>query len=214
VRIASAEFVRASAAVEDDFGDGAPEVAFAGRSNVGKSTLLNRLVGRDLAHTSSTPGRTRTVNWFRIDRRFWFVDLPGYGFARTSRTEREKWAEVVDAYLRRVQGRRLLIQLVDAKVGATRLDVEAARYLDDLGVERTVVATKIDRLKRGERPRRLAEIADALGLADGTEIVPVSAVSGEGVRELWKRIADFLAGQVPSEKRKERQQHAEDDGTP
>ena len=210
MRIETAEFVRASADPGQVAGDGSPEVAFAGRSNVGKSSLLNRLLGRDVARTSSTPGRTQTVNWFRIDRRYWFVDLPGYGFARVSRSARERWAETIDAYLRGGRGPRLVVQLVDAGVGATRLDREAAEYLAGLGVERAVVATKVDRVKRGERARRLDEIAQAVGLADGKQVFPVSAESGEGVRELWKRIADFLSGKVPPEKRKERQ-HAEDD---
>ncbi|MBZ0100625.1 MAG: ribosome biogenesis GTP-binding protein YihA/YsxC [Thermoanaerobaculia bacterium] len=203
MRIESAEFVRSTVIGSGPSGDGSPEVAFVGRSNVGKSSLLNRLLGRKLAHTSSTPGRTRTLNWFRINRRYWFVDLPGYGFARTSRDERETWARSIDAYLRDPSGRRLVIHLVDAKVGATRLDEEAAQYLADLGVARTVVATKFDRLKRGERAARLAEIRSALGLAGGTEVIPVSALSGEGVRELWKHIAEFLAGPVPPQERKE-----------
>ena len=211
MRIETAEFVRASAGAGDLIEDGSPQVAFAGRSNVGKSSLLNALLGRQLARSGSTPGRTQTVNWYRVEGRYWFVDLPGFGFARASREAREQWAEVVDAYLRRAQGPRLVVHLVDAAVGATRLDEEAAAYFDALGVECVVVATKFDRVKRGERARRLAEIGRALGFADGTTVVPVSTISGEGVRELWKRIADFLAGQVAPEKRKERQRHAEDD---
>ena len=213
MKVETAEFVRSTVAGSGPLGDGSPEIAFVGRSNVGKSSLLNRLLGRKLARTSSTPGRTRTLNWFRINRRFWFVDLPGYGFARTSRDEREEWAAAIDAYLRGVTGSRMVVHLVDAKVGATKLDEEAARYLAALGVERAVVATKIDRLKRGERARRLVEIGRALGLAGGTEeVLPVSALSGEGVRELWKRVAEFLAGSLPPQKRKE-EQHAEADGS-
>lgn len=198
MRIQNPEFVRSAADAGDVAGDGTPEIAFVGRSNVGKSSLLNRLLGRKLARTSNTPGRTRTINWFRIDRKFWFVDLPGYGFARASREARREWADVVDAYLRQPKGPRLVVHLVDARVGATRLDEEAAEYLASLGVESVIVATKFDRLKRSERPRRLAEIARALGLDDAAGIVPVSAVSGEGVRELWKRISEFLAGPFPS----------------
>ena len=211
MRIETAEFVRASASAGELIEDGSPQVAFAGRSNVGKSSLLNALLGRKLARSGSTPGRTQTVNWYRVEERFWFVDLPGFGWARASREAREKWAEVVDAYLRRAQGPRLVVHLVDAAVGATRLDEEAAAYFDALGVERVVVATKFDRVKRAERARRLAEIGRVLGCTDGSAIVSVSTISGEGVRELWKRIADFLAGQVAPEKRKERQRHAEDD---
>jgi len=146
-----------------------------------------------VARVSSTPGRTRTVNWFRIDGSFWLVDLPGYGWAKASRTERESWAALVESYLVRQAGPRLILQLVDAKVGATRLDVEAAEYLAATGATMLVVATKVDRLKRNERARSLAEIRRVLRLGEGTALEAVSAVSGEGIRELGKRITDFLA---------------------
>lgn len=193
LKFRKAEFVGASATPEGYLGDGSPEVAIVGRSNVGKSSLLNRLVGSRVARVSSTPGRTRTVNWFRIDGSFWLVDLPGYGWAKASRTERESWAALVESYLVRQAGPRLILQLVDAKVGATRLDVEAAEYLAATGATMLVVATKVDRLKRNERARSLAEIRRVLRLGEGTALEAVSAVSGEGIRELGKRITDFLA---------------------
>ena len=193
MRFRSAEFAGASTDPSGFLGDGNAEVAFAGRSNVGKSSLLNRLLGAKLARTSSTPGRTQTVNWFRVDGRFWFVDLPGYGYAKVSRTSREAWAKTVASYLERPHDKRLVIQLVDAKVGATALDRDAAEYFASLGSPRIVVATKIDRLKRGERARRMQEIRGDLGLAADDELMAVSANTAEGVRELWKRIADFLA---------------------
>ena len=193
MKIPSAEFVGASARAEEFFGDGTPEVAFAGRSNVGKSSLLNRLVGQRVARTSSTPGRTQTVNWFRVDGRFWLVDLPGFGYAKASRTAREAWAATIASYFREPLAERLVVQLVDSRVGATELDVEAAAYFAGLGVERVVVATKFDRLKRSQRVRALEDVRRALGLATETDLIAVSATSGEGVRELWKRISDFLA---------------------
>jgi len=193
MRIRSAEFVGASASAEGLLGDGRPEIAFAGRSNVGKSSLLNRLLGAKLARTSSTPGRTQTINWFRIDGKLWFVDLPGYGYAKVSRQAREDWARTVASYFARPHEARLVVQLVDAKVGATALDVEAAEYFTALGVARVVVATKADKLKRGEQVRRIEEIRRALGLAPETAPLTVSAKTGEGISELWKRIAEFLA---------------------
>jgi len=193
MKFRSAQFAGASADAESFLGDGRPEVAFAGRSNVGKSSLLNRLLGAKLARTSSTPGRTQTVNWFRVEDRFWLVDLPGYGYAKVSRTAREAWAKTVASYFARPHDRRLVIQLVDAKVGATALDRDATEYFESLAVPSVVVATKIDRLKRGERARRMQEIRSDLGLATEDELLAVSADTGEGVRELWKRIADFLA---------------------
>lgn len=193
MKFGKAEFVGASATPEGHLGDGSAEVALVGRSNVGKSSLLNRLVGSRLARVSSTPGRTRTVNWFRIDGSFWLVDLPGYGWAKASRTERASWAALVESYFARQTGPRLVVQLVDAKVGATPLDVEAAEYLAATGATLMVVATKVDRLKSNERVRNLAEIRRTLRLEDEAALVAVSAVSGEGVRELGKRITDFLA---------------------
>ena len=199
MKISIAEFARSGARAEDLIDDGTPEVAFAGRSNVGKSSLLNKLLGAKLARTSSTPGRTQTVNYFRINRKFWFVDLPGYGYARAARSDRERWAKVVTSYLERDPSHRMLVQLVDAKVGATPLDTQAAEYFAALGCRRILVATKADKLKRGERAAALAGIRAALAPGDETVLLPVSAVSGEGMRELWKSITDFLAGQVPPE---------------
>lgn len=193
MKIGTAEFVRASAKPEDLLDDGAPEVAFVGRSNVGKSSLLNQLAGQRIARTSSTPGRTRTVNWFRIDGKWWLVDLPGYGFARASKSDRQAWGEVVEAYFARRPARGLAVQLVDAKVGATESDVGAHDWLRATGHELVLVATKVDRLKRGERARVLERIRQALGLTGGADLLAVSSVSGEGVRELWKRIEEFLA---------------------
>lgn len=195
MEIQTAVFVGACGRPEDFFGDGSPEVVFAGRSNVGKSSLLNRLVGGDRARTSSTPGRTQTINWFRVDGRWWLVDLPGYGYARASKSSREAWARLIAGYFAdRRSGRRLVVQLVDARVGATPLDVEAGAYLESLGLARQVVATKADGLKRNERGPALAGIVRALRIGTGAELLAVSAKSGEGIRELRKRISDFLAG--------------------
>ncbi len=177
----------------DRFGDGTPEVAFAGRSNVGKSSLLNQLVGSKVARTSSTPGRTRTINWFRVEGGFWLVDLPGYGYAKASREARAVWAKLVAGYFEARVSRRLVVQLVDSKVGATDLDVEAARYFDQLAVPKIVAATKIDRLRRNDRGRSLESIGRALSIDSEADLLAVSAVTGEGVRELWKRISEFLA---------------------
>ncbi|MGH9361388.1 MAG: ribosome biogenesis GTP-binding protein YihA/YsxC, partial [Thermoanaerobaculia bacterium] len=122
MRVASAEYVRSAHEDADFVRDGRPEVLFAGRSNVGKSSLLNRLLGRKgLARTSSTPGRTRAVNYFLVNGRFYFVDLPGYGYAKAARVERRAWGALVDRYLRRALPGSQVVLLVDGKVGATEL---------------------------------------------------------------------------------------------
>lgn len=178
----------------DLLGEGEPEVVFAGRSNVGKSTLLNKLVNQKIARTSGTPGRTQAINYFRINGRYRFVDLPGFGYARASKESRKEWAEIIGEFLRRIHERRMVVQLVDARVGATALDEQAGQYFTELDLPRIVVATKIDGVKRGARARQLQEIAAALGLENPAAIVAVSAQTGEGIRELWKSIAEFLAG--------------------
>ena len=175
--------------------DGRPEAAFVGRSNVGKSSLMNRLLGRrGLAKTSSTPGRTRSINYFLVNRRFWFVDLPGYGYAKAGKDERREWAALVEAYLRAAPPaapRKTVVLLVDAKVGATPLDVQAYEYLGSLGAAVVVAATKIDQVPRGRRVGSLRQVRETLGL-DETTLIPVSAHSGEGMKELWGAIASHL----------------------
>jgi GTP-binding protein len=164
-------------------------VAFVGRSNVGKSSLLNRLLRRKgLARISSKPGRTRAANYFLIDDRLYFVDLPGYGFARAGRDERQDWARLTEEYFGREGYHGPAVQLVDGKVGATPLDVQAHEYLEHLGVATLVVATKIDRVPRNQRRARLAKIRDALALPEGTPLIPVSSKTGEGLPELWREL--------------------------
>lgn len=194
MKIDTAEFVT-SALAEDGFRrDGRPEVAFVGRSNVGKSSLLNKLLGRKaLARTGSTPGRTRAVNYFLINRRFYFVDLPGYGWARAGRDERRRWAELVDRYFATASRRVLVVLLVDSKVGATELDTQALDYLMGFGTDVLIAATKIDRVPRSRRARAVSSIRQALALQEDFEVVPVSATTGEGAGELWQRIESRLA---------------------
>lgn len=198
MKIESAEFVKSARASGDFVRDGRPEIAFVGRSNVGKSSLMNRLLGRKgLARVSSTPGRTRAVNYFLVNRRLWFVDLPGYGYAKAGKEERREWAALADSYFKPGVGnteraRPLVVMLVDGKIGATPLDVQAYEYLASLGVRLVVVATKADRVPRGKRAAMERGVREALGLEGGTRMIPVSAHSGEGIQELWSAVARHL----------------------
>ncbi len=189
--------------------DGRPEILFVGRSNVGKSSLMNRMLGsKKLARVSSTPGRTRAVNYFLVDDSFYFVDLPGYGWAKAGKDERRQWAALIDRYLRSESGSRHVVQLVDAKVGATPLDVQAQDFFRSLGPRPSVVATKIDRLPRGRRGASLAAVQRTLALGNQRPIA-FSARSGEGVKELWSAIHSFLRspqGCQASEERYEQDQ--------
>ena len=197
-------FLRSAHSAADFVDDGLPEVLFAGRSNVGKSSLMNRMLGtKKLARVSSTPGRTRAVNYFLVDDAFYFVDLPGYGWAKVGRDLRRQWAQLVDRYLRSRSGSRHVVQLVDAKVGATPLDEQAHGFFVGLGLVPTVVATKIDRLPRGRRGASLDAVRRALSLGSLRPIA-FSARSGEGVKELWSAIHSFLRSPQGSEASEER----------
>lgn len=192
--IRTAEFVRSAPSAREFLADdGRPQVAFVGRSNVGKSSLLNTLLGRrGLARTSSTPGRTQAVNYFLINERVWFVDLPGYGWAKTSKQERERWARLMEDYFETALPRVVVVLLVDAKVAGTRLDAEAVQYLQGMGAEPLVVATKIDKVPRSRRHRQIQELKNNLDLDSGGQVIELSATTGEGVRELWRQISARL----------------------
>lgn len=172
--------------------DGRPEIAFVGRSNVGKSSLLNRLLGRKgLARTSQTPGRTQAVNYFLVNRRFYFVDLPGYGYAKAGKDERREWAARVEGYFRE-EPPDAVVLLVDGKVGATPLDVQAYEYLSSLGAALIVAATKVDKVSRGKWASAAKEVRKTLGLEEEVPVIPVSSHSGDGIKELWGVMAPHL----------------------
>lgn len=200
MKIDSAEFVLSAARGDQLISDDRPQVAFVGRSNVGKSSLMNRLLGRKgLARTSSTPGRTRLVNYFLIHDRFYFVDLPGYGYAKASGAERQRWADLVELYFQALDGRGTVVHLVDAKVGATALDLDAAEYLASFEVPVRIAATKIDKVSKNRRAAALAAIRRDLAAATGAEprVVAVSARTGEGIKELWRELSE-AAGLRPA----------------
>lgn len=189
MKVRDARFVVSAVRAADLPRDGRRQIAFAGRSNVGKSSLINRLLGRkDLARTSSRPGRTRSVNFFLIDDSRYVVDLPGYGYARVSKSEREAWGRSVDRYFRSAAGRVRVVLLVDGKVAGTPLDSEAYGYLKSLGLEPVVVVTKIDRVKRGARAGTLAKVAELLGMPSAAELFPVSSRTGEGISRLFAEL--------------------------
>lgn len=195
MRTRQARFILSAVRQQDLVTDGRPQITFVGRSNVGKSSLLNQLVKRKaLAKISSSPGKTRAVNYFLIEESYYFVDLPGFGYAKASRTERQAWARLMDVYFQTTVPRPKVIQLVDAKVGATALDVQAIEYLRHQGCEPAVVATKIDRVAKNRRHGQLAAIRETLTLRDGQSPTPCSSRTGEGVKEIWRSIDSFLRG--------------------
>ena len=195
MKITSAEFVKSAFSEKDWPRAPLAEVAFLGRSNVGKSSLINSLLGvKGLARTSSTPGRTQALNFFLINRKFHFVDLPGYGYAKVPREIRESWGEFVTAYLAKRERLVLSIHILDSRHDPTQLDVQLSEWLAANGRPALRVATKADKLSRNELQRNLRRAADVLGAGGpGAGLVAYSAVTGAGRDGVWRAISEALA---------------------
>jgi GTP-binding protein len=178
-----AEFINSASSPEQFPADGLPEVAFLGRSNVGKSSLINALAGkRGLAFTSNTPGRTQSINFYRIDGNFYFVDLPGYGYARVPLAAKSEWAKLIERYLRERSTLRLSFLILDARRGWMDKDLDLKDWLEANNHPYIVVASKIDKLNQTEQQRGLKAIRQY------SEPLPFSAITGRGVREIWQAI--------------------------
>ena len=169
-----------------------PQIALSGRSNVGKSSLINTLLGRkSLARVSGEPGKTITINFYDIDKKLFLVDLPGYGFAKRPPQEKEKWSTLTDGYFtanKNIDRVALILQLVDLKVGPTKDDVMMLNYLSQTDLPFAVVATKADKLNKTERQKALNALATHPAIPTDTPGLPVSALKGEGKEEVWKII--------------------------
>jgi GTP-binding protein len=170
-----------------------PEIAFAGRSNVGKSSMINRLLSRrNLAHTSSTPGRTRTINFYQVNNQFLFVDLPGYGYAKVSRALKDAWWDLVESYLiRRIQLRGV-IHILDGRHTPTPQDRELQAFFRAAAAPSLVVLTKADRVPRGQRTVVREMAAGSLDLPSPEMALFFSADTGEGASEVWRAIEERL----------------------
>ncbi len=193
MKIQSAEFVCSVMRPDQYPRDGKPEIAFAGRSNVGKSSLMNALLKRKgLAKTSGTPGKTQTLNFFDINRKLYFVDLPGYGYAKVPKTVKAIWNAAMAVYLRDREPLRLVVQLLDSRHDVSDKDLEMIGLLAELEIPTLLVATKIDKLKRGERAKNLARIREVLELDEDALVIPTSSETGEGLPQTWDAIDDCL----------------------
>ncbi|MDF1505306.1 ribosome biogenesis GTP-binding protein YihA/YsxC, partial [Roseisolibacter sp. H3M3-2] len=169
-----------------------PEVAFSGRSNVGKSSLINKLVRRKgWARVSNTPGRTREIHFFDVNGTFALVDLPGYGYARISKERKAEWRPLIEGFLRASPQLRGVVQLLDVRHGPTEDDYQMLDFLGELGAPTLIAATKIDKLKKAEVGPRLKALAEAVG-TDESQIIPFSAVTGEGRDELAAAIVELV----------------------
>jgi GTP-binding protein len=191
MKIRSAEFVPSASSAWQFPPTTLPEIAFAGRSNVGKSTLINSLLNRkNLVKTSSTPGKTQLINFFKINEKFHFVDLPGYGFAKVPETVRQKWKQMIEAYLQERESLRNVVLIVDSRHGATKQDKQLKEWLDYYGRPVLIVASKIDKLKRSQIQKHLKMIRQDLAL--NTTPLAHSSLERGKCKEIWKYLIPLL----------------------
>jgi GTP-binding protein len=184
--ISSARFVKSATRPDDFPRDQRPEIAFCGRSNIGKSSLLNTLTNtHGLARTSASPGRTQTINFFLVDDRTYFVDLPGYGFAKVPKAVKENWGAMIQGYLRDRRQLKLALMLVDSRMPPMDSDVVMKQWLDHHGIPNAVVLTKIDKISHNQLNQALRTSVQKLRTK---EIVPFSAVTGSGKDQILTRI--------------------------
>lgn len=169
-----------------------PEIAFAGKSNVGKSSLINCLINRKaLARTSSQPGKTQTINFYNIQQKINFVDLPGYGYAKVSKTEREKWGKLIEGYLSNRENLRQVILLVDIRHEVGTNDKMMYDWITHFHDNVIVVATKADKINRSQLQKHVAMLRKGLGLKQGDVLIPFSATTKQGKEEIWQSLDEI-----------------------
>ena len=171
------------------------EVAFAGRSNVGKSSLINALMNRkSYARTSQQPGKTQTINFYNINELLYFVDLPGYGYAKVSQDTVKKWGKMIDGYLHQSKVLRLVFLLVDIRHKPNQNDIQMYEWCVNYGFNPIIIATKSDKIKRSQLQKQIKQIKDALQVVDGTPVIPFSALNKSGRDEIWEYIDMMYEG--------------------
>ena len=170
-----------------------PEIAFAGKSNVGKSSLINGLMNRkSLARTSSQPGKTQTINFYNINEALYFVDLPGYGYAKVSESIKEKWGKMIENYLHRSKRLRAVFLLIDIRHEPSANDRNMYEWIQYNGYEPVIIATKLDKINRSQRTKHIKMIREGLGMSKEGMIFPFSAVTKDGRDEIWEYIDSLV----------------------
>ena len=171
-----------------------PEVAFAGKSNVGKSSLINALMNRkSYARTSSQPGKTQTINYYNINDSMFLVDLPGYGYASVSQSVKEKWGKMVERYLKRSRQLRQVFLLIDIRHDPSANDKMMYDWIISNGFQPVIVATKLDKIKRSQQDKQIKAVRNGLGLGKDDILIPVSSETKQGVDKLWETIESFIS---------------------
>lgn len=174
-----------------------PEIAFAGKSNVGKSSLINALMNRkSYARISATPGKTQTINFYNINERLFLVDLPGYGYAKVSEKEKKEWGALIERYLHGSRQLKAVFLLVDIRHDPSANDRIMYEWIVSQGYEPVIIATKLDKIKRSQKEKQLKAVKQGLGLAPGTIMIPFSSVTKQGRDEIWELVeTEYLEGE-------------------
>ena len=189
VNLQKTEFILSAASPKDFLRDGLPQVAFAGRSNVGKSSVINRLLNRkNFARVGAAPGKTIHINYFKIDGAFYLVDLPGYGYAKVSKSERDRWGKLMETYFAHPELMSMGVMIVDSRHKPTADDCTMAQWFKDTGRPMVVVANKLDKLKKSEIQPSLDRVRLTLELEEDVPVIPFSAEKGDGRQELLNAI--------------------------
>jgi len=189
MKVNTAEFIISAVGLKQYPQDALPEIALAGRSNVGKSSFINKMLNRkNLARTSSKPGKTQTLNFFKINNEFYFVDVPGYGFARVSKTEKEKWGRMIEEYFIGRGPLRAVVQLIDLRHPPTRDDRDMYDFLKFHQIPTVIVATKADKISKGQWQKHMKVVKETLGLQPGDSLILFSSETGQGKDETWKEL--------------------------
>ena len=195
VNLQKTEFILSAASPKDFLRDGLPQIAFAGRSNVGKSSVINRLLNRkNFARVGAAPGKTIHINYFKIDGAFYLVDVPGYGYAKVSKSERDRWGKLMETYFAHPELMTMGVMIVDSRHKPTADDCTMAQWFKDTGRPMVVVANKLDKLKKSEIQPNLDQIRLTLELEEDVPVIPFSAEKGDGRQDLLSAI--FAAAEV------------------
>lgn len=195
INLQKAEFILSAVAPKFFLRDGLPQVAFSGRSNVGKSSVINRLLNRkNFARVGAAPGKTTQINYFKIDNAFYLVDLPGYGYAKVSKAERDRWGKLMESYFADPELMTLGVMIVDSRHKPTADDCTMARWYREAGCPFVVVANKLDKLKKSQVEPNLQVIRETLELGEGDVVIPFSVEKGTGRQELVSAILASVEG--------------------
>jgi len=193
VKVKTADYIISAVGPEQWPTDGKPQIALSGRSNVGKSSLINHLLNRkNLARTSQKPGKTQKLNYFMINETFYFVDVPGYGYAQVSQTERQSWGRMLEHYFSENEQLRVVVSLVDSRHLPTNNDIQMIEFLKYYEIPIIVVATKCDKIPKTKRLKQAKIIREKLGIASGDPFVMYSASEHIGQEALWAEIEKFI----------------------